>query len=220
VTVGWGTLLMMLSALTILYGNLCAIPQRNLKRLFGYSSIANAGYLLLGNAAVSASGATAVLYYLAGYLFTVVAAFTVICLAMRQSGAEDVSALAGLHQRAPLLAATMTLAMISLAGIPPLAGFFGKFLLFKAVAEQATFRPGYYGLLGVAIVGVVISIWYYFGVIRAIYWSKDPPDMSPIPISLPARVSLYACAAGMIGLGVFPGAALAMASEAVKALRF
>lgn len=220
VTMLWESVLMVLAALTILYGNLCAIPQRNLKRLLGYSSIANAGYLLLGVSALSLSGSSAVLYYLAGYLFTVLAAFTVICLALRQSGAEDISALAGLHQRSPLLAATMTLAMVSLAGIPPLAGFFGKFLLLKAVAEQAASSPAYYWLLGVALVGVVISIYYYFGVIRAIYWSKDPVDLSPISISLPAKVSLYACMAGMLYLGIFPGAALNLANEAVRVLRF
>src|SRR5277367_4993250 len=131
VTKHWANLLIVISGITILYGNLCALPQRNLKRLMGYSSISHAGYLLLGVAALSASGQSALLYYLAGYLFTVVASFTVIALVMRHLNDEDISALAGLSQRSPLLAATMTLAMISLAGIPPLAGFFGKFLLLK-----------------------------------------------------------------------------------------
>ena len=220
VTMHWEVLLMVLAGLTILYGNLCAIPQRNLKRLLGYSSVANAGYLLLGVSALSASGSSAILFYLAGYLFSVLAAFTVIGLALRQSGAEDISSLAGLHQRSPLLAATMTLSMVSLAGVPPLAGFFGKFLLFKAVAEQAAVNSRYYWLLGVAVVGVVISIYYYFGVIRAIYWSKDPSDLSPLTISLPARVSLYTCISGMLWLGVFPGTILNLANEAVKVLRF
>src|SRR5690242_18462001 len=120
ITNHWPNLLIVISGITILYGNLCALPQRNLKRLLGYSSISHAGYLLLGVAALNASGQEAVLYYLAGYLFTVLAAFTVICLVMRQTGEEDISALAGLNQRSPLLAATMTLAMASLAGIPPL----------------------------------------------------------------------------------------------------
>ena len=131
----WSNLLIIISGVSILYGNLCAIPQRNLKRLLGYSSIAHAGYMLLGIAALSAAGRSAVLYYLSGYLFTVLGAFTVICLVLRQVEGEDLSALAGLHHRSPLLAATMTLAMASLAGIPPLAGFFGKFLLLKAVIE-------------------------------------------------------------------------------------
>jgi NADH-quinone oxidoreductase subunit N len=220
VTIGWEKLLMALAGITILYGNLCAIPQRNLKRLLGYSSIANAGYMLLGVAALSASGSSAILYYLAGYLFTVLGAFAVICLALRQTGEEDISALAGLHQRSPLLATTMSLAMVSLAGIPPLAGFFGKFLLLKAVAEQATTYPAYYWLIGAALAGVVISIWYYFGVIRAIYWSQDPADLSPIQVSLPGRAMLYACVAGMLYLGIFPSSALHLATEAAHVLKF
>src|SRR3984957_3280945 len=120
VTEHWANLLIVISGITILYGNLCALPQRNLKRLMGYSSISHAGYLLLGVAALSASGQSALLYYLAGYLFTVIAAFTVIALVMRHLNDEDISALAGLSQRSPLLAATMPLAMVSLAGIPPL----------------------------------------------------------------------------------------------------
>src|ERR1019366_4571167 len=192
VTAHWANPLIIISCITILYGNLCAIPQRNLKRLLGYSSIAHAGYLLLGVAALSASGQSALLYYLAGYLFTVVAAFTVIALVLRHLETEDISGLAGLNQRSPLLASTMTLAMMSLAGIPPLAGFFGKFLLLKSVIEaaQTTHNHGYYCLLFTALAGVVISLYYYFGVVRAIYWSKDVPDLSPIPLSGAAKFSI------------------------------
>ncbi len=206
VTKHWADLLIVISAITILYGNLCAIPQRNLKRLLGYSSIAHAGYLLLGVAALSASGNAALLYYLAGYLFTVMAAFSVIALVMRHLASEDISALAGLNQRSPLLATTMTLAMMSLAGIPPLAGFFGKFLLFKSViqAAQTTHNHGYYCLVFTALAGVVISLYYYFGVVRAIYWSKDVPDLSPIPLSGAAKLSIALCIAGMFWLGIFP----------------
>jgi NADH-quinone oxidoreductase subunit N len=216
--VQWTKLLIVISAITILYGNLCAIPQRNLKRLLGYSSIANAGYLLMGVAALSVAGQSAVLYYLSGYLFTVLAAFTVICLVMRTVDGEDIGALAGLHRRSPLLAATLTLAMVSLAGIPPLAGFFGKFLLLKAVVEQGATHLSYYWLVVVTIVGVVISLYYYFGVIRAIYWSKDPPDLSPIAVPRPIKFSIYACIAGMLYLGLFPGTMVKTVTVAVKGL--
>ncbi len=219
VTARWSSLLITISAVSILYGNLCAIPQRNLKRLLGYSSIAHAGYMLLGIAALSAVGRSAVLYYLSGYLFTVLAAFTVICLALRQVDGEDVGALAGLHRRSPLLAATMTLAMASLAGIPPLAGFFGKFLLLKAVIEQGPAHPGYYCLAFIALAGVVISLYYYFGVVRAIYWSTNAPDLSPIPVSRPIRVTIFGCIAGMFYLGLFPGAVVNLAAAAVAVLR-
>jgi NADH-quinone oxidoreductase subunit N len=221
VTAHWADLLIVISGITILYGNLCAIPQRNLKRLLGYSSIAHAGYLLLGVAALSASGQAAVLYYLAGYLFTVLAAFTVICLVMRQTGAEEISALAGLNHRSPLLAATMTLAMASLAGIPPLAGFFGKFLLLKSVVEaaQATGNHGYYCLVFTALAGVVISLYYYFGVIRAIYWSRETPDLSPIALSAPAKLAVWICIAGMFWIGLFPNTVLNLANDAANALK-
>ena len=226
VTARWANLLIILSAVTILYGNLCAIPQRNVKRLLGYSSIAHAGYLLLGVAAMAAArtggseaGGSAILYYLSGYLFTVLAAFTVICLVMRHLDTEDISGLAGLSGRSPLLAATMALAMVSLAGIPPLAGFFGKFLLLKAVIEQGATNPGCYCLAFTALAGVVISLYYYFGVVRAIYWSPGAGDPSPIRISRPIRFCLYVCIGGIFYLGLFPGAMVNLAMEAVKALK-
>ena len=219
VTAHAAKLIIWISAATILYGNLCAIPQHNLKRLLGYSSIAHAGYLLLGVAALSSAGHAAVLFYLSGYLFTVLAAFTVIALVMRDLDSEDISGLAGLNQRSPLLAATLTLAMVSLAGIPPLVGFFGKFLLIKAVIEQGPANPGYYCLAFTALAGVVISLYYYFGIIRAIYWSKDAADLSPIRLSKPIRLSIFACVVAMLYLGLFPGAVVNLATEAVKALR-
>ena len=219
ITAQWANLLIVLSAITILYGNLCAIPQRNVKRLLGYSSIAHAGYLLLGVAALSAAGRAALLYYLSGYLFTLLGAFAVICLVMLRVKDEDVRGFAGLNRRSPLLAASMTLAMVSLAGIPPLAGFFGKFLLLRAILEQGAAHPGYYVLAFITVAGVVISLYYYFGVVRAIYWSDEPADLSPIPISQSIRFTLYGCIAGMFFLGLFPGGLLNAAAEAVKVLR-
>ena len=221
VTLHWENLLIVISGVTILYGNLCAIPQRNLKRILGYSSIAHAGYLLMGVAALQASGQSALMYYLAGYVFTVMAAFFVITLVMRHLANEDLSGLAGLSQRSPLLAATLTIAMVSLAGIPPLAGFFGKFLLFKAViaAAQATGNHGYYCLAFTALAGVIISLYYYFGVIRAIYWSREPADLSPIELSAPAKVSICVCLAGIFWIGLFPNTVLNLTDLAAAVLQ-
>lgn len=220
VTARWGTFLAVVAAITILYGNLCALPQRNLKRLLGYSSIGNAGYLLLGAVASNQSGSTAILYYLAGYLFTVLAAFTVLSIITREAEDEDISILAGLNQRSPLLAASLALSMISLAGIPPLAGFFGKFLLLKAVLERGATQPLFLTLIAVTIIGVVISFYYYLGVVRAIYWSRVVPDFSEIRVSLPARIALYVCIAGMLILGIVPGAMVNTAKTASHALKF
>ncbi len=230
VTAHWDKLLISVSAITILYGNLCAIPQRNLKRLLGYSSIAHAGYLLLGVAALAGAiangklpitndGAAAVLYYLGGYLFTTLAAFAVIAIVTRHLESEDIAGLAGLHHRSPLLAATLALAMVSLAGIPPLAGFFGKFLLLKAVIEQGATNPGYYCLAFTALVGVVISFYYYFGVIKAIYFGKSANEAAPIPMSLPMWAAVCLCIAGMFWLGLMPNSVLKAAEQAVAVLK-
>jgi len=225
ITGRWATLFIGISAVSILYGNLCAIPQRSIKRLLGYSSIAHAGYLLLGVAAMAANinnttpGGSAILYYLGGYLFTVLAAFAVLCLILRKVDSDDITSLAGLNQRSPLLATAMTLAMVSLAGIPPMAGFFGKFLLFKAALEQGATNPAFYWLVGVALFGVVISLYYYGGIIRTIYWSSEPPDLSPLPVSIPTRLTLYLCIAGMLYLGLFPGFAVRVTTEAIAVLK-
>jgi len=106
-----------------------------------------------------------------------------------------------------------------LAGIPPLAGFFGKFLLLKAAVEQGASNHTYYWLVAIAVVGVVISLYYYFGVVRAIYWSKDAADLSPMEISTPIKLSLYACVLGMFYLGLFPNAALNVTKQAAAALK-
>lgn len=218
ITMHWEKFLIVLSAITILYGNLCALPQRNLKRLLGYSSIAHAGYLLMGVAAMSPAGSSAVLYYLGGYLFTVLAAFIVITVAMRKVQDEDVATLGGLNKRSPFLATAMTLSMVSLAGIPPLAGFFGKFLLLKAIIERGALVPAYYGLAGVAVVGVVISLYYYFGVVRAIYWSKDVSDPSTIFVPLTTKLALITCMAGILFVGIYPQPLLTSANHATQAL--
>lgn len=212
----WSGLLAFISGATILYGSLCAIPQRSLKRLLGYSSIANAGFLMLGIAAVNKDGATAVLVYLVGYLFAVLAAFTVISIITRNSESDDISVLAGLSKRSPMLAAALTFSMVSLAGIPPLAGFFGKFLLLKSIIKAGSVSGPHFLLLAVAVVAVVISLYYYFGVIRAIFWSKDVSDHSPIPVPSVLAFTLAVCMAGMFLLGVFPRILVDVDAEALN----
>lgn len=215
----WEPLWMSVAAISVLYGSLCALPQRKLKRLLGYSSIANGGFVMIGLAAMSKAGVAAVLFYLAGYLFTVLVAFQVIHAVIRQTGSDDFSALAGLHRRSPALAAALTLSMVSLAGVPPLAGFFGKFLVLKALVEQGTSAGSWYVLAGVAILGVVISLWYYFGVIRAIYWGDQRADERPLVVSPALALALAAGVLGLLGLGVFPGAVWDAALAAVAGLR-
>lgn len=214
----WTALLIAISAVTILYGNLCALPQRNLKRLLAYSGIANAGYLLMGIVAQSEAGTAAILYYLAGYLFALVTVFLIINLLTRDGEGEDISCLENLNKRSPFLAIAMTLAAVSLAGIPPLAGFFGKFLLIKSVAVEAFGNVGYFALLGVAVFGVVISIYYYFGIVREIFWNHKADDKTPIFVGIPIRFALICCFAGMLYLGLLPNKTMKWVESAAVSL--
>ena len=200
----WTTLFICISAVTILYGNLCALPQRNLKRLLAYSGIANAGYLLMGIVAQSEAGTAAILYYLAGYLFALITIFLIINLLTKEGEGEDISCLENLNNRSPFLAVAMTLAVVSLAGIPPLAGFFGKFLLIKSVATEAFGNIGYFVLLAVAVFGVVASIFYYFGIVRTVFWNHKVDEITPVSVRLPIRFVLVSCVVGILYLGLLP----------------
>ena len=200
----WTTLFICISAVTILYGNLCALPQRNLKRLLAYSGIANAGYLLMGIVAQSEAGTAAILYYLAGYLFALITIFLIINLLTKEGEGEDISCLENLNNRSPFLAVAMTLAVVSLAGIPPLAGFFGKFLLIKSVTTEAFGNIGYFVLLAVAVFGVVASIFYYFGIVRTVFWNHKVDKITPVSVGLPIRFVLVSCVVGILYLGLLP----------------
>jgi NADH-quinone oxidoreductase subunit N len=214
---GWAPVLAVVAALSLVVGNLAAIVQSSVRRLLAYSAIAHAGYMLVGILANQrGDGIASVLYYVTTYALTTVGAFGVVAVVQERAGEDKLSSFAGLGKRQPLLALCMMIFLLSLAGIPPLAGFFGKFLLFKAAIEQG---PAYYWLIAVAIIGVVISIYYYFGVVRAIYWSSEPADLSPIPVSLPLKFSLAACILGMLYLGIFPNAFLNFADRAIVWLR-
>jgi NADH-quinone oxidoreductase subunit N len=133
----WASLLLVLSGATLLYGNLGAIPQHNIKRLLGYSSIGHAGYMLMGIAAVNALGAGAVLFYLGQYAFTNLCAFLAIVAVTAATGSDEIPSFSGLGKRSPILGLALFLSMMSLAGVPPLSGFFGKFQLFAAVIARA-----------------------------------------------------------------------------------
>jgi len=217
-------LLAVMAGASILYGSLCALRQRNLKRLLGYSGIASAGYVLLGVVTLNAEGTQAVLFYLAGYLFAVLAAFTVIAMVTEDANDEDISVLANLHQRSPLFAITLTLAIMSLAGVPPLAGFFGKFLLLKAAFGAAGSDPVMPWVIGIAIAGVVISLFYYFGIIRVIYWgtgqlwAEKKPNADPIECPDTADIVVLICVFGMLALGIFPEPVLNLVEDASTAL--
>jgi NADH-quinone oxidoreductase subunit N len=206
----WTPLLVWVAGLTILYGNLGAIPQRNLKRLLGYSSIGHAGYLLIGLAAATQLGFTAVNFYLASYLFTNLAVFLVIAAFSRAVESDEIRAYAGLSKRSPFLAAAMFIALLSLAGVPPLAGFFGKFLLLMGAVAK-----GYLALAIIGAAAVVVSLYYYLQIVYTMYAEK-PEDPSPIAVSLPVRLALWVCLAAMLGLGIWQGPLLQLSFAAIS----
>ena len=196
------SLLLVLASATLLYGNLGAIPQRNIKRLLGYSSIGHAGYMLMGIAAANNLGVSAVLFYLGQYAFTNLCGFLAIIAVTNATGSDEISEFAGLHKRSPILALALFIAMLSLAGVPPLSGFFAKFQLFAAVIERAATDSRYYALAAIGAAAVVISLYFYLNVAKAIY-IQEAEDESPIHVSGPMRAALYVCMIAVIGLGIY-----------------
>lgn len=192
----WVQVIAALSAVTMTVGNVIALTQRNIKRLLAYSSIAQAGYILMGLAAFSGEGTAATLFYLGMYTLTNLAAFGAIVMVARISGSDEIADFSGLSRRAPGLALVLLVAFLSLGGIPPLAGFFGKFYLFTAALNQ--------GLVWLAVVGFInalISLYYYLVVLKVIYLNA-PKDEASYPVSRPAAVALWLCALGVIVVGV------------------
>ena len=175
------TVLVAIAVLSLIYGNLAALPQTNVKRLLAYSSIAHAGYLLV--AVVSFSG-RAVAFYLVAYLLMTLLSFTVLIL-VSQGGGDQLENFAGLSQRSPFLAFAMLVAMASLAGVPFTAGFLGKFLVFDAAVSAHHF-----GLVVVAVITVGAGFYYYFKVVRAIYWDVPPSSAGKIVVSPLTRFSI------------------------------
>jgi NADH-quinone oxidoreductase subunit N len=193
----WVALISALAFVTMTVGNLLAIPQRNLKRLLAYSSIAQAGYILIGVAAASPLGIAASIFYLGIYTLTNIAAFAVAVIMTNVTGSEEIRDLAGLSRRSPGLALAMLAALLSLGGIPPLVGFFAKLFVFAAAIES--------GLLWLAIAGVLnamVAFYYYIMVARAMYVDRSPEEGKPVWISRPARFTLWFTVAGVLLLTV------------------
>ncbi len=207
---GWAPVLAALAALSIVIGNLVALAQSNVRRLLAYSAVAHAGYTLLGLVAGGREGFAATLFYTTIYAFTLVGAFGVVALVRRETGGDDFKNFAGLWSRSPLLSGCMAIFMLSLAGLPPLAGFFGKFYLFS-VAMRAGANHGLLWLVALALLGSFVSLYYYLAVLKAIF-VEAPETQSPNPEPLPSirldflqRVSLVLLAGTVLVLGLLPG---------------
>ncbi len=190
-----GRLLVVVAALTLIYGNFAALPQSNLKRLLAYSSIAHAGYLLIG--VVTFSGA-AVAYYLVGYLLMTLLCFSVL-IVVGNHGSDQIEDYAGLAKRSPFLAFAMLVGMISLAGVPFTAGFLGKFFIFDAAIRQHQTL-----LVAIGVITVGCGFYYYLKVVRAMYWLEPASDAAPIAVSPLSRITMTLLIAGIFVLGVYP----------------
>jgi NADH-quinone oxidoreductase subunit N len=207
----WAPLLAILAALTMTLGNVGALRQTDLKRLLAYSSVAHAGYLLVGLAAANEAGLAGVLFYLLVYGFTNVGAFAVVIAAERADGGDvTVESIAGLAARKPGLAAGMVVTLLSLAGMPPLAGFMGKFYLFRAAVRA--------DLTWLAIVGVlnsVVSAYFYLKVIVAM-WLREPTEGELVKTCPLVGTTVTASALGIVILGLMPSLMLALAEMSAR----
>ena len=171
-------MLAIVSALTMTVGNLAALPQQNVKRLLAYSSIAHGGYLLMGGVLLTSEGIGAILFYLVVYLFMNLGAFYVVVLIANEEGTEMIEGYRGFASRAPMVAWAMVIFLFSLTGIPPFAGFFGKWLLFAAVLEQ-----GYYWLALVGLLNSVVSLYYYARIVKAMFLEDAEEETTQVSFS-------------------------------------
>ena len=207
---GWLTIVAVLSAASLLLGNLGALAQSNVRRLLAYSAIAHAGVMMLGLAVYVRAGAGPLLYYAITYGLATVGAFGVVAVVEANGGCQRLTDLAGLHRRSPLLAGCLLVFILSLAGVPPLAGFFGKFSIFTAAFQLGGISgpAGWLALLGLAMSAV--GLYYYLIILKQALVAKPAEAVTPIKLPLPAAVALVIAAALLVLLGVFPSSLLGL----------
>jgi NADH-quinone oxidoreductase subunit N len=206
----WGLILALLAAFTIIVGNLIALVQTDIKRLLAYSSIAQAGYIMVGMVAGNEYGLKGVLFYAMLYVFSNLGAFAVATEVEVETGSTSIEAFKSLGRRSPMLAAIMTICLLSLAGIPPLAGFVGKFYLFSGAIEA-----GYLWLAFVGLIMSMVSVYYYLMVAKAMYIGEND-NTTAIKPNVPARIALWICLAGTVLIGVYPAPLSALVQTAIQ----
>ena len=192
----WTGVVAVLSVASMTLGNGLALAQRNIKRMLAYSSIAHAGYALIGVVAFSPLGITSVVYYLAAYMLTNLAAFGVVVAFWRVVGSDEIADYAGLSRRAPWLSIALLVAFLSLAGMPPLGGFIGKVLVFAAAVDAE-----YYWLAFVGIINSIVGLYYYLTVLKVVYLFRSEHEEEPLPISRPYALALTVLTLGIILMG-------------------
>ena len=192
----WQKAIYVTSILTMTVGNLFAIRQMNLKRFLAFSSISQAGYILLGFIGGNELGMASVIYYILVYIFSNLGAFGVVLAVSNATGKENIDDYNGLYQTNPSLSLIMTLSLFSLAGIPPVAGFFGKFFLFAAAAEK-----GFYLLVLIAVLNTIISLYYYLLIVKAMFLTKSETPLEKFNSGFYTRLGLGLCVAGIVITG-------------------
>ena len=206
------SLLTVLAVLSMFYGNLSALVQKDIKRMLGFSGIAHAGFILVGVLTFGEAGYAAALYYATGYVVMSLACFLVICTVSRQGENVKIEDFSGLYKRAPLLALVLAVGMFALAGIPPFVGFMGKFMLLTSALSQ-----GYLLLVILAALNTAVAIYYYLSVVRVAY-TAEPESRPEISLTGTTKALGVALILVIIALGVLPGQALDLAATAVRTL--
>jgi len=201
-------------------GNLAALAQGNVKRLLAYSAIAHAGYAMLGVLTDNRQGVASLVYYVVTYALTVLGAFGVVSAVEETAGEARLADFAGLCRRAPLLSLCMMVFMLSLAGIPPLAGFFGKFYVFAAAAGAEPKNLGLLWMVIFAIAMSAVSLYYYLQVLKEIYVAEAPADAPRIRATAPFMVAVVLIALGVVVLGCVPDLLVGKLSAAIQSAGF
>jgi len=198
ITIMWKDVIYITAILTMTIGNLFAMRQQNLKRFLAFSSIAQAGFIFLGIVGQSQLGMTTVIYFVLVYIFSNLGAFGVVSVISNRTGKETINDYDGLYRTNPMLSLTMMLALFSLAGIPPVAGFFGKFFLFAAAAQQ-----GLYILVLIAVLNTIISLYYYLLVVKAMFLNRSDRPIVYFKSDGYSRLGFAICIAGLIIIGLY-----------------
>lgn len=215
-SLNWGLIFAVLAVISMTIGNIVAISQTNIKRMLGYSSIAQAGYLMVGLATMGFSpaadvlGRSGILFFLASYALTNMGAFIAIIAISNKTDSDLIADFSGMIKRAPLVALALTLCLISLIGMPPAAGFMAKFYIFSAAVQHNLLW-----LVIVAVINSVISAYYYLRVVK-IMWTGEPASADKVPSSVSLRLALLISCAGVLFLGVIPGIIMKVAEFAAK----
>ncbi len=216
----WGIIFAVLAVITMIVGNVAAIPQTNIKRMLGYSSIAQAGYLMVGLATFglamssTALGESGLLFFLVSYALTNLGAFIAVIIISNKINSDNIADYAGMGKRSPLLALALTLCLVSLIGIPPAAGFMAKFYIFTLAAQH-----GLLWLVIIAAINSVISAYYYLRVVK-VMWFGEAASKEKVPSSIAPKVALVICCLGVLLLGIIPGLMMKLSELAASIFTF